>query len=45
MISKKFIRKKMRMVIKNKKYFVNYLECHAPKIIGKRKLERKIYDV
>ena len=34
-------KKKDEMVIKNKKYFVNYLECHAPKIIGNRKLERK----
>ena len=38
---KKIGKKKDEMVRKNKKYFVNYLECHAQKIIGNRKLERK----
>ena len=37
---KKIYKKKDEMVINNKKYLVNYLECHAPKIIGNRKLER-----
>ena len=35
------LKKKEDIVIKNKKLFVNYLECHAPKIIGDRNLTKK----
>ena len=41
MISKKNKRKKEDIVIKKNKYFINNLECHAPKIIGNRKFQKK----
>ena len=34
-------KKKEDIVIKNKKFLINYLECHAPKIIGDRNLTKK----
>ena len=34
-------KKKEDIVIKNKKYLINYLESHSPKIIGDRNLTKK----
>ena len=38
---KKIYKIKEDIVIKNKEYLFNDLECHAPKIIGNRILKRK----
>ena len=35
------LKKKEDIVIKNKKYYVNYLECHVLKNIGDRNLIKK----
>ena len=35
-------KKKDDMVIKNKKYFVKDIECHAPKINGDRNFRERI---
>ena len=35
-------KKKDDMVIKNKKYFVKYIECHGKKIIGDRNFRERI---
>ena len=35
-------KKKDDIVIKNKKYFVKYIECHVPKIIGDRNFRERI---
>ena len=35
------LKKKEDIVIKNKKFYVNYLECHVIKIIGDRNLIKK----
>ena len=37
-----WFKKKEDIVIKNKKFYVNYLECHASKIMGDRNLKKNI---
>ena len=37
----KKLKEKEDIVIKNKEYLVNYLECDAQKFIGNRELKRK----
>ena len=45
MDDKKKIYKKIRndIFIKKIEYFCNILQCHGPKIIGNRKVDKKIY--
>ena len=44
MIKKNYKNKCDDYVIKKREYFCIYLQCHGPKIIGNRKVDKKIHN-